>query len=326
MTMTPRERVRAALEHRPVDRTPRFEIWIDGLLDELGFADAQQAAVALDQDCVMMPSRSLPGSLAWQTGVDEWGCVWQDGVYVSGVVDTDADLERYRVSPTQADLLFDAAHVKAVQAQYPDHCHIYGTHIGPFMAGYMALGFTRFFMRLYDDRVFIERLLADRTAWAIAVFQRAVDLGAAVIVLGDDAGHANGPMIAPDLWRELILPCHKQIVDALPVPVLWHSDGDVLPLLPLAIEAGFVGFHGLEPNFGIDLAAVKREFGRDLVLVGNVDMGLLCGDDRGAVRADVDRCLAQGGTEGYMIATCNSIFAGLDVAAVCEMFRYLDSE
>ncbi len=320
--MLPRERVLAALDHRPVDRVPRFEIWIDGLLPELGQPDAQTAAVNLGQDCVMMPSRSLPGSNAWGTGIDEWGRVWQAGMYVDGVVDTPADLARYHTPPEAAAQLFDVAAVRAVQARYPDHCHIFGTHIGPFMAAYMAMGFARFFTRLHDDRAFVRQLMADRTEWCIAVFQQAVALGAEVIVLGDDAAHSGGPMVAPAPWRDLVLPLHRRIVDALDVPVIWHSDGNVLPLLPLAIEAGFAGFHGLEPNAGIDLAAVKRAFGRDLALIGNVDVGVLCRDDLAAVRAEVDRCLAQGGAEGYLLATCNSIFEGMHPAAVAELFRY----
>jgi uroporphyrinogen decarboxylase len=323
MSMTPRERVMAALRHAPVDRVPRFEIWLDALLPELGHTDGQSAAVAFGQDCVMLPSTTPPDSNAWETGVDEWGRVWRDGMYMDGVVDTLADLTRYSIEPDYADHHFDAADCQRVRAQYPDHALIFGTHIGPFMAGYMGMGFARFFMRLLDDRAFVHRLLDDRTQWCIAVLRRAVTLGAEVIVLGDDAAHTQGPMIDPALWRELVLPCHRQIVDALDVPVIWHSDGNVVPLLPMAIEAGFAGFHGLEPNAGVDLAAVKREFGHDLTLIGNVDVGLLCGDDLRAVRADVDRCLAQGGAEGYMIASCNSIFEGMNLAAVAELFRYL---
>jgi len=33
--MKPRERVVAALRHQVPDRVPRFEIWIDALLEEL---------------------------------------------------------------------------------------------------------------------------------------------------------------------------------------------------------------------------------------------------------------------------------------------------
>jgi uroporphyrinogen decarboxylase len=91
----------------------------------------------------------------------------------------------------------------------------------------------------------------------------------------------------------------------------------------MAIEAGFIGFHGLEPAAGIDLGQVKQEFGQDLVLIGNIDVRVLCESDLGAVRQEIDRCLQQGAPgDGYMLATCNSIFAGMNPAAVVEMFRY----
>jgi uroporphyrinogen decarboxylase len=84
-----------------------------------------------------------------------------------------------------------------------------------------------------------------------------------------------------------------------------------------------VGVHGLEPAAGIDLGEVKRQFGRDLVLIGNVDVGVLVQEDLDAVRHDVDRCLEQGAPGGgYMIASCNSIFTGMNLCAVQEMFRY----
>ena len=130
-------------------------------------------------------------------------------------------------------------------------------------------------------------------------------------------------MIAPTLWRDLILPFHRRIVDELDAPVIWHSDGNVEALLPYAIEAGFVGIHGVDSVAGMDLAKVKREYGRDLVLIGNVDVRVLFGADLDAVRAEVDRCFEQGAPGGgYMFASCNSICEGMNPDAVVEMVRY----
>ena len=320
--MKPRDRVFVALEHQEPDRVPRFEIWIDALLDELGQSDPASAYVNLGQDCVMMPTLNPPGSNAWRNGVDEWGRVWQDGMYVDGVVDTEADLERYSPPLAYVEQLWDRDRVQEVRDSYPDHCLIYGTHAGPFTAGFMAMGFERFFLRLVDDPDFVHRLLEARTEWCIALYQEAIRLGAEVLVLGDDAGHREGPMISPRMWGEFVLPYHCRIVDALDVPVIWHSDGNVEPLLPMAIEAGFAGCHGLEPAAGMDLARMKRAFGQDLVLVGNVDVRVLCGSDLEAVRAEVNRCMEQGAPGGgYMIASCNSIFEGMNPDAVAEMFR-----
>ena len=326
--MKPRERVLAVLQGRLPDRVPRFEIWIDGLLDELGQDDPTTAYADLGQDCVMLPTLNPPTSNAWRSGVDEWGRVWQDGTFVGGAVDTQADLDRYTPPLAYVEQFYDPDQVLQVRESYPDHCLTFGTHIGPFTAGYMAMGFERFFLRFSEDPAFVHRLLEQRTQWCIAMFQRAVDLGAEVLILGDDAGHRSGPMVSPRTWREFILPYHRRIVEALDAPLIWHSDGDVGPLLGMAIEAGFVGVHGLDPLAGMDLARVKREYGQDLVLVGNVDARVLCdrtlcGSDLAAVRAEVDRCIAQGAPGGrYMIASCNSIFQGMNPVAVAEMFRY----
>jgi len=271
----------------------------------------------------MMPTQIPPGSNAWKSGPDEWGRVWKDGMYTAGVVDTETDLKHYSPPTSYVEQFFDDEWATAVRARYPDHCHIYGSHIGPFTAAYMAMGFERFFLRLADDTAFVRQLIENRAEWCIAMFRKAVDLGAEVLVLGDDAAYRDGPMVSPRMWRTFVLPYHRQIVQSVDVPVIWHSDGNIERLLPFAIEAGFVGVHGLEPAAGMDLGKIKQEYGRDLVLIGNVDVRVLCKPDLEAVRKEVDRCIEQGAPGGgYMIASCNSIFEGMNPAAVAEMFRY----
>jgi len=318
-----RERVQAALNHRAVDRVPRFEVWIDAFTGELGRGDQAAAYADQGQDGVMMPTRAQMADAVGRDGVDEWGRVWRRGIYVGGDVDTDADRQRYSLPLEAVGGLFDAVRIGAVRERYPDHALFFGSHLGPFTAAYMAMGFDRFFMRLSDAPVFVEKLMVARTGWCLAAFAEAVRLGAELLVLGDDAAHRDGPMIAPRLWRDMILPLHREIVKESPVPVIWHSDGNILPLLPMAVEAGFAGVHGLDPSAGIDLGAVKREFGRDLALIGNVDTRVLCGSNLSAVRGEVARCLEQGSPGGgYMLSTCNSIFEGMDLAAVKALFSF----
>ena len=319
--MNSRERIFAVLNHQVPDRIPRMEIWIDHLDQALGVSDPFSAYAHLGQDGVLMPSQQPEKSSAWKTGIDEWGRVWKDGMYRSGMVDTSDDLERYNPPPSYADQFFDPQVIGAFRSQFHDHCLFFGTHIGPFMNSYMAMGLDRFCLRIASDAPFIHALMEARTAWCLAVFRRAVDLGAEVIVIGDDSAHNNGPMISPKMWRDFVLPYHRRIVESLPVPVIWHSDGDITRLLPMAVEAGFTGIHGLEP-WSMSLAAVKAEFGERLVLLGNADVRALCGSDLDAVQGEVRRCLDQGGSHNYMLATCNSIFPGMNPAAVKEFFRY----
>ena len=319
--MNSRERVFAVLNHQIPDRVPRMEIWIDHLFQELGASDPFHAYAVLGQDAVLMPSQSPVESSAWKTGIDEWGRVWKDGMYRAGVVDNLADLQNYSPPTSYADRFFDPQKVSSFREEYPDHCLFFGTHIGPFMNSYMAMGIDRFCLRIASDAPFIHALMEARTEWCLAVFERAVELGAEVIVMGDDSAHNSGPLISPKMWREFVFPYHRRIVEKLPVPVIWHSDGDITRLLPMAVEAGFAGIHGLEP-WSMSLGAVMAEFGNRLVLLGNADVRLLCQPDLETVRAEIRRCLEQGGNRNYMLATCNSIFPGMHPHAVREFFRY----
>lgn len=322
--MKPRERVLKALEHEEPDKVPRFEIWInDDMVAELGYEDTQSAHVKLGLDCVMIPTQTPTGSNYWRNGLDEWGQVWKNGIYADGAVRTEADLERYSPPIDYVNEFFDAKPVEETMARYQDHCFIYGSHIGPFTMGYMAMGFERFFKSLRQNRKLVRKLLEARADWCTAMCRKATSLGVDIVVLGDDAGHRGGPMISPKMWRDYVLPHHRRIVEQLDVPVIWHSDGAIESLLPMAVDAGFAGVHGLEPAAGIDLAEVKRRFGEDLVLVGNVDVRVLFGSDLNAVRREVKRCIEQGARGGgYMISSCNSIFNGMNRASVAEMYRY----
>jgi uroporphyrinogen decarboxylase len=322
--MKPRERVLTAISHREPDAVPRFEIWInDEIVSELGYGDLQSTHAKLGLDCIMIPTRIPASSNYWRDGLDEFGQIWKDGIYVDGVVDSEADIRRYRPPLEYARKFFEVDKTKKVVKGHPDYFFIYGSHIGPFTMGYMGMGFNRFFLDLHERPQLVQELLETRTEWCIAVCRQAARLGVDLIVLGDDAGHRNGPMISPRMWRQYVLPLHRRIVEQLDVPVIWHSDGAIQSLLPMAIEAGFAGVHGLEPAAGIDLGEVKRTFGKDLVLIGNVDVGVLCDSDLGAVRAEVARCIRQAAPGGgYMISSCNSLFRGMKSESIVEMCRY----
>lgn len=319
--MNSRERVAAVLAGKTPDRVPRFEVWIDGLFAELGVSDPYRAYAELGQDAILMPSQTPPTSNAWKEGVDELGRVWKQGMYVSGAIKTPADLVTFTPSLADTERFFDATRVAQLRAHYPDHALFFGTHIGPFMGAYMAMGMEQMFLTYQEDRLFVHAVMETRLAWALAIFQCAVALGAEVIVMGDDAAHRGGALISPAMWRELVLPYHQRLARALPVPVIWHSDGKLDKLLPFAVEAGFAGVHGLEPLAGNNLAAVKGQYGDQLILMGNVDVNLFFTPNPDLIRADVSRSYAQGGRCGYMLSSCNSIYPGMNPAAVREFFR-----
>jgi len=141
----------------------------------------------------------------------------------------------------------------------------------------------------------------------------------------DDMGFKDHGYVSPSDFKELAFPYYRRIVDSLSVPVFWHSEGYIRDYIPMAIEAGIKGLHGLEPEAGMDMGEIKKAFGKDLVLLGNADGNqILCQSDLELVRREVDRCLQEGKQGGgYIFSIAGSAHEGMQLEALIEMCRYL---
>lgn len=98
--------------------------------------------------------------------------------------------------------------------------------------------------------------------------------------LSDDLGYNRAPLISPAMYRELVMPHHQRVCEhfrAEGLPVILHSDGDVRPLIPMFLEAGFTALHPLEAKAGLDVAALSECYGDRLALFGNIDVTRLAG-------------------------------------------------
>ncbi|MDR3676169.1 MAG: uroporphyrinogen decarboxylase family protein [Acidobacteriota bacterium] len=94
-----------------------------------------------------------------------------------------------------------------------------------------------------------------------------------VIAFGDDLGMQTGPFMSRKMYQEFFKPRHstmwhraKQLAN---VKVMLHSCGGVHELLPDLIEAGMDALNPVQTSCrGMDPAALKAEFGRDMVFWG----------------------------------------------------------
>jgi uroporphyrinogen decarboxylase len=142
--------------------------------------------------------------------------------------------------------------------------------------------------------------------------------------MGDDMGFKGHGYMSPADFKELAFPYYRRIVDSIPVPVFWHSEGYIRDYIPMAVEAGIKGLHGMEPGAGMNMREIKKEFGKDLVLMGNVDGNeILCQPNLSLVRKEVDRCLKEGMEGGgFVLSIAGSGHEGIEREALAEMCRY----
>jgi len=129
--------------------------------------------------------------------------------------------------------------------------------------------------------------------------------------LADDIAYTEGLLFSPRIMRKHLFPWYKRIGDVAArynKPFLFHSDGDLRPILDDLIDCGFNAIQPIEPK-AMPIGELKRDYGKKLCLVGNIDLGstLTLGTPE-EVRAEVRdriRLLAPGG--GYCVGSSNSV-------------------
>jgi uroporphyrinogen decarboxylase len=173
------------------------------------------------------------------------------------------------------------------------------------------MGLDHFAYALADDPGLVDTVLGRYADWSIAVLGRLVDLGMDYIWTFDDMAYRAGPMFSPRTLRAVFMPHLRRVAEAIKatgLPWIFHSDGNLMPLLPDLLTLGFQGLHPLEPGC-MEIEALKQEIGQRVCLVGNIDLHYTLTQGTPAeVDAEVRRrieVVGKGG--GYMISSANSI-------------------
>lgn len=191
-------------------------------------------------------------------------------------------------------------------------------------------GFEDFMYLLHDDPGLIEDVLELQTEYYVQVSRRLVDYDLTFFYVGDDVAFKSGTLFHPDWLRRIWLPRIARIMEPAAerdIPILFHSDGNIWELIPDLLGVGINGLNPIEP-YGMDILEVKRRFGENLTLVGNLDVGgVLSRGTPEDVRQEAAELIANIGRGGrYILASCHSITANVPPENYLAMVRTAQEE
>ncbi|UCE43385.1 MAG: methyltransferase [Candidatus Aminicenantes bacterium] len=94
-----------------------------------------------------------------------------------------------------------------------------------------------------------------------------------IILFGDDLGGQTGPLISPQMYRQMIKPFHRKLwhhaKELADVKIMLHCCGGVRELLDDLIDAGLDAINPVQINsMGMDPAELKAEFGDKITFWG----------------------------------------------------------
>ncbi len=193
---------------------------------------------------------------------------------------------------------------------------------------YHVMGWEELMTNIAADPAVVEELLDKVTEYKIEIAKHVVRIGFKMAHNGDDFGTQSKGFFSDRMFREIILPRMKKIWKVFSdagLPIMLHSCGDVTQYLPALIDIGLTVLEPCQPC--MDLAYLKKEFGKDLIFYGGIDtqkLPFLSPDATRDMVRDTIRTLGKGG--GYIIAPAQEIMNDVPIANIQALVQTVREE
>ena len=177
------------------------------------------------------------------------------------------------------------------------------------------LGMQKMMMDMASGEEYVEYLFRKCGEFQTEVGLELIKRGVDAVWVGDDFGSQTGLLFSRQMFRELLMPHYKKMLDTFKaarpdVVNILHCDGAVKPLLQDIKDIGFDVFNPVQPGVpGHSPREIKDEFGDQFAFWGAIDQQYLLpnGTDE-ELAADIrEKCGILGAGGGYMIAPAHII-------------------
>lgn len=195
--------------------------------------------------------------------------------------------------------------------------------IGPFGHIRNLMGDEIMMYKLYDEPDFIRMIMKNWKDFYIAFLTRvAKDVTPDFLMVWEDMCYNGGPLISPEAFKEFMAPYLKEVLRCAKelgiVGRVVDNDGDCRKMLPIYLDCGANAFYPFECQAGMDILALRKEYGKQFAIIGGLRKGALA-ESREAVMSEIDRkvpaMLKQG---GYIPMLDHSVPTNVSL----EMFKF----
>ncbi|MFA6505456.1 MAG: uroporphyrinogen decarboxylase family protein [Treponemataceae bacterium] len=166
---------------------------------------------------------------------------------------------------------------------------------GLFERSHYLMGFEDALCAYMDDPDTMRELVGAIADWKIGQIEQILKhLRPDVIHFHDDWGDKSNVFLPPAIWREVIKPHHKRIVDCVKAGgalFMHHSDSVCGPIVEDMAEIGIDIWQGVIPQD--DIAGIQKKLGGRMALIGGIDAQIIDMPeaDEAVIRSEVRRCI-----------------------------------
>ncbi len=130
-----------------------------------------------------------------------------------------------------------------------------------------------------------------------------------------DVAYRNGMLFSPAHWREIFKPHVKNLIEFFhenDLMVVYHGCGNAKAIFDDFVEMGLDAYNPLEAKADLDAVELKKEYGRKLAFVGNIDVRVLESGDFDRIEQEVRYKLQAARGGGWVFQSDHSVSSEVD--------------
>lgn len=317
--MNSRERVLKSMAFAKPDRIPHYNSFMPGFVKNWrkfkGLDNSVQASDYYDIDVnivcadeTFFPSEKqiIKDEGNFVIARDGWGRTVRKGKgnsyfteFIETTLNDPSALDKLSFEAPSDDMRYGEPVRTAREAMQKGRC-VFAKTGGIYIRSHFLRGEDMLLMDMATDEKFCDELfdkVAEHlTAIALETLRRTDTYDTGLWVF-DDMASSRAPMFSPAMFERYLLPRYKKMIDTVKGAgckyVILHSDGNLLPVLDLALDAGFDGFNPVEPRCGMDVVRLRNKYSGRAVFFGGVcNTVILPKGNREEIRKHVEPILA----------------------------------
>ncbi len=143
---------------------------------------------------------------------------------------------------------------------------------------YTCIGLELFSYFINDYPELFDIYMKKGTQFKVGVIKRAKKVSEFPAIFDcEDIASKNGPLFSPVIMKKYFYPHLEQIVGAYHekgVKFIFHTDGNVMPVLDELVSTGIDGLNPLEVIAGMNLKEIRKKH-KNLIMIGGIDCSQL---------------------------------------------------
>jgi len=215
--------------------------------------------------------------LSNQLRVDAWGRIYKENWYMGDGVFKDEQIVtnwKHLKLPSKSKI---ATLMDFLQKNEPKLDLVLSLP-GLFEKTWQSMGLKYFAKCLKYNFSFIEKIADFFSDYVKKLTLLLQNTGAKIFLVADDCGYKNREFIPNEIWQKIFFSKYQEIIKMIhekKQKIIIHSDGYISDMVEIFIDLGFDAIQSLEPNAGVDIFSLFKEFKNKICFIGNLDISLL---------------------------------------------------